>query len=429
MSKIEYKSTLAPYILGLIEQRRSEGYVYENGAVMLHLFDLFCIERRFHGKRLTQEIVEDWAVLRPGERRRYQSQRVTYVRQLANYMVSNGIDTYIPRKLYREPRQEPVAIPFASSLAPYMQGLIDQKRANGYKYNTEALTLYQFDRFCLERNFSGNCLPRDIVMEWLIRRSSERIKARNKRATCVRQLSKYMRSLGKEAYIPKISNSELTSVPHIMTKEELRAFFLEVDRFTPDYRSKHRMAMAYSVLFRLFYCCGLRLQEVCKLRVSDVDLETGRIAIFHSKGHKDRVVYMADNLLEMCRHYDHAIRSGLPEREWFFPASDVTKPFYKSNMDRRFKYFWNKTPYSGKVDREPTIHALRHTFVVHRINSWMNAGGNFQTLLPYLSRYLGHKSFDETFYYYHLSISAFDVIKKHDVVSANVIPEVHPYEG
>ena len=429
MSKMDYNSVFAPYILDLLEKKRAEGYVYKHAAAMLHLFDLYCVERGFQEKHLTRELLADWVVLRDGERRRYQSQRVTYVRQLAIYMSSIGIDTCIPRKMYREPCKGPKMMPFASSLAPYIQGLIDQKRAGGYKYDMEALTLYQFDRFCQERGVAGNSLSRDIAMEWLARRSSEGNRARNSRAACIRQLAKYMLSLGKDAYVPFGSSTELKPVPHILTQEELQAFFFEVDHFKPGYRSKDRMAMAYSVMFRLFYCCGMRLQEVCKLRISDVDLETGRITVYQSKGHRDRIVFMTADLLLICRRYDKAVRVSLPQREWFFTASEEASPFYKTNMCRRFKYFWDKTPFAGKVDREPTIHALRHTFVVHRINSWMGEGGDFQTLLPYLSRYLGHKSFDETYYYYHLTISAFDVVKRRDTVSARVIPEVMPCEA
>jgi len=49
-------------------------------------------------------------------------------------------------------------------------------------------------------------------------------------------------------------------------------------------------------------------------------------------------------------------------------------------------------------------------------------------MLPYLSRYLGHKSPDETYYYYHLVEKAFDTIREKDTVSGKVIPEVVPYE-
>ena len=427
MNRMKFESQFAPLILDFIEKKKAEGYVYKHAAAMLHLFDVFCVGRGFSEKQLSQELIDDWETLRPGERKRYQSQRITCVRQLAVYMASLGIDTPIPKKLYKKSAPELRTRSFSSSLAPFIQGLIDQKRANGYTYNAHVLALYRFDKFCVSRGFDGECLPRELVMDWAVRYPGEGVTGRNKRISCIRQLAYYMLSLGKEAYIPKSLGSEPVTVPHILTKDELRAFFFEVDSFTPDYRSRDWMAMAYSVLFRLFYCCGMRLQEGCRLRVSDVDVKTGQITIYKSK-RKDRVVFMADDMLTLCRNYDKAVRERLPEREWFFSTTDIRKPFQKTNMDRRFKYFWDKTPYAAKVDREPTIHALRHTHVVHRINDWMRDGGDFHGLLPYLSRYLGHKSFDETYYYYHLAISAFDIIRKHDSTSAVVIPEVQPYE-
>ena len=50
-------------------------------------------------------------------------------------------------------------------------------------------------------------------------------------------------------------------------------------------------------------------------------------------------------------------------------------------------------------------------------------------MLPYLSKYLGHKSPSETFYYYHLVNKAFDVIRLKDTTVKHVIPEVIPYEN
>jgi len=49
-------------------------------------------------------------------------------------------------------------------------------------------------------------------------------------------------------------------------------------------------------------------------------------------------------------------------------------------------------------------------------------------MLPYLSRYLGHKTIEETHYYYHLAAAATDIIRSRDMLSKKVIPEVLPYE-
>jgi len=62
------------------------------------------------------------------------------------------------------------------------------------------------------------------------------------------------------------------------------------------------------------------------------------------------------------------------------------------------------------------------------MNEWMREGRNFETMLPYLSRYLGHASVDETQYYYHQVVSAFEIVRKHDRVADKVIPEVMVYE-
>jgi len=83
MSRMKFESPFAPLILDFIEKKKAKGYVYRHAAAMLHLFDIFCVGRGFSEKQLTQELIDDWETLRPGERKRYQSQRVTCVRQLA----------------------------------------------------------------------------------------------------------------------------------------------------------------------------------------------------------------------------------------------------------------------------------------------------------------------------------------------------------
>ena len=66
-----------------------------------------------------------------------------------------------------------------------------------------------------------------------------------------------------------------------------------------------------------------------------------------------------------------------------------------------FTRFWNKTPYAN-CSNKPTVHDFRFSYVVSRMNLWAEAGVDLQVMMPYLSRYLGHKSTNETFYYYYL---------------------------
>jgi len=231
-----------------------------------------------------------------------------------------------------------------------------------------------------------------------------------------------------EAYIAPTFESNSISVPHILSPGEIHEFYKAVDSFLPWQTNFKRFSLSYSVLFRLFYCCGLRLAEGCYLKRSAVNLKNGCLSIYQSKGRKDRVVFMSPDMLKMCTNYDRLMQKLVPDREWFFPGRDGLKPFLKNSIDKRFKEFWNMTPYTGKVDKKPTVHSLRHTYVVTKMNDWMSQGKDFNALMPYLSRYLGHSSINETQYYYHQTVSAFEIVRKHDSISDRVIPEVVPYE-
>jgi len=316
---------------------------------------------------------------------------------------------------------------YQSSLGGYITGLIEQKRACGYIYEYEAYILEFFDRFCFERNHTAGTITRDLIMEWAIQRPVEGKNYRNQRVSFVRQLALYMQSLGKNPYIPRHFASETVAVPHILSKKELRSFFAVVDAYMPPQPAFRRLVPTYQVLFRLFYCCGLRLSEGCYLRRAHVDLKNRYIRILQSKGNKDRLVLLADDVRAMCKTYDALMQDVAPNREWFFPGWYLDRAIRRTSVDKKFGEFWNRTPLAATVDKRPTVQSLRHTFVVNKMNEWMETGVDTAVMMPYLSRYLGHSSIVETQYYFHTIEQAFPIIRRHDAISDSIIPEVVTY--
>lgn len=203
--------------------------------------------------------------------------------------------------------------------------------------------------------------------------------------------------------------------------------FLEIDSYQPTINAEvfHRLALEYRILFRVLFCCGLRVSEARKLRLDTVDLENGVLKIYQSKGSNDRLVYLPDDLRQLCCEYlkimtvKYKIKS-----EWFFPASDPAKVLQVASVGKRFHRAWEQTPYAREGALQPTVHSLRHTFVVLRMNEWMKSGVKPDNMMPYLSKYLGHSSPDDTFYYYHQVEEAFSIIKQKDQSASFVIPEV-----
>jgi len=96
-----------------------------------------------------------------------------------------------------------------------------------------------------------------------------------------------------------------------MSDEDIREFFIRVDLYESDAPVKafERLATEYKVLFRLMYCCSLRNNEACTLRLADVDTDSGALTIIHSKGNKDRIVHLA-----CCMSAMHRIQTKAGER-------------------------------------------------------------------------------------------------------------------
>jgi len=62
---------------------------------------------------------------------------------------------------------------YVSNFASHIIGLIEQKRALGYKYDDKPAILQRFDLFCHERYPSETALTQEIMMEWAAKRPGE----------------------------------------------------------------------------------------------------------------------------------------------------------------------------------------------------------------------------------------------------------------
>jgi len=316
---------------------------------------------------------------------------------------------------------------FSSHFKPYIEGLIEQKNAIGYPYQTSCQILKAFDVFC-QANYPDEIrLTKAIAMHWAECRPDEHVNYLLRRISPVRQLAHYMNGLGIEAYLipPGIPGKQIRYVPHIFTDLELHTFFAAIDRCSISPYSGPVRHLVIPVFFRLLYCCGLRSSEARLLQVQDVDLERGKLTIWQSKGHKDRTVMMSEDILQLCHVYHAKVNNYFPDRKMFFP-NQSGKPYNKSMIDHWFHLFWGKTENAnGGSGNPPRVHDFRHTFAVKRLNQWVQEGKDLNAYLPYLSMYLGHAHLTETDYYLHFIPEFFPLFQeKSQQKCAHLIPEV-----
>ena len=283
---------------------------------------------------------------------------------------------------------------YSSNFKAFIEGLVQQKNAVGINYESAEYYLLNFDRFCREQFPDETILSRHVVMQWAERKSTEASATHRVRLAYIRGLAKYMIGLGiDDAYvIPEGLGGKITRrVPHFFTKKELHAFFSASDRLKPKSNAIAR--------------------HLALLRVEDVNLHAGKLTIRASKGPKDRIVMLADDVLRLCRTYHERVSCILPDRIYFFPT-DVACCFKSNSLMKTFTKIWKQAGLETYSGSKPHVQDLRHNFALVNLNHWVEAGENFCAKLPYLSRFMGHANLKSTDYYLHFVPEFFPVFKE-----------------
>jgi len=311
-------------------------------------------------------------------------------------------------------------VTFVGPLRKQCEQFVRQKQSLGLKYKTEAYVMSCFDRFLLNNGAPENCLPRELAIEFAAKKDDESSKSFSNRASLIRQFGEFMMNMGYDSYIlPPFHIVKSSFVPYIYTHRELMLIFTELDRLKPRYTSgiTHKI---YPVLFRVLYCCGLRINEALKLKVSDVDLDDGVFIIKNAKWNTERLVPMSVSLKALCRKYFNEIHSS-GNHNYFFPAKDGG--FICSGyLLQWFKGILRKC----NIADTARIHDVRHTYAVHTLNQWANEGKDIYVCLPLLSKYMGHKSIVGTEHYLRLTAEVHpEVARIFEDNFGGVIPEVN----
>jgi integrase/recombinase XerD len=143
------------------------------------------------------------------------------------------------------------------------------------------------------------------------------------------------------------------------------------------------------LLLMLAYGGGLRVSEISTLRHGDLDRDRLLIRVEQGKGKKDRYTLLPESALgELDRYY---AEYGKPGPWVFFRRNDPQKPIHTSIVQRAYC----AAKYEAGIHKRGGIHALRHAFATHMVESGCD--------LPTLQRMLGHSNVNTTMRYLHVT--------------------------
>lgn len=266
-------------------------------------------------------------------------------------------------------------------LEKYRNRLI-QKR---YSQNTIDIYFNYFKDFCnyFKNSDLHNTKPEQInkyILD-LIKTKNISPSQQNQRINAIKFY--YEKILGKEKQYYSLHRPKREyKLPKILSKNEVKMILNSCNNI------KHRC------ILMLIYSAGLRRSELINLEISDIDSERMIVNIRGSKGKKDRITLLSENILHLLRDYYKSYKPKV----YLFEGQSGCK-YSPSSVANILK----KSAQKAGIKKNITPHMLRHSFATHLLEQG--------TDLRYIQELLGHNSSKTTEIYTHVSKKAIDKIR------------------
>lgn len=169
------------------------------------------------------------------------------------------------------------------------------------------------------------------------------------------------------------------TLPFVLSVEEVMRIIKSIDNL------KHRC------IILTIYSAGLRISEVVGLKLSDIDSGRMVITIKGGKGKKDRISLLSEKLLLNLRKYFLEYKPKVYLFEGQMGGQYAT---------RSIQEIFQKACRNAKIEKQATVHTLRHSFATHLLEN--------RTDLRYIQALLGHESSKTTEIYTHITRKGMD---------------------
>lgn len=249
--------------------------------------------------------------------------------------------------------------------------------------------MQKFTEFLRERDINLKDVTRSNVVEFLC--------ALYKRGLDSRSVSRYQATLRnfyrfcvtegvlKEDPVSTIESPKVRrSLPHFLSVKEVERLLSQPDMSTP-------LGLRDKAIIELLYSTGLRVSELCILRVSDIQMKSGTLRCI-GKGNKERIVPVGRRALDVIQRYLGESRPTL--------LGTASSPFLflhtRGGKVNRILVWQVLRTYGDLAGlREPlSPHMLRHSFATHLLDG----GADLRSV----QMMLGHADITTTQIYTHV---------------------------
>lgn len=230
---------------------------------------------------------------------------------------------------------------------------------------------------------------REHILEHVIRLRRDGLSTRSatRHLSAIRRFHRFLRSEGLCGHDPTegfASPRASRMLPEVLSPSEVDAMVRAPGTDTPE-------AVRDTAVLELFYAAGLRVSELARLRIQDVDADEASLRV-RGKGAKTRLVPLGDQAVVALRAW-LAVRGreAFPVRADTVFLSKRGRPLTRQAVWRIVKRYAQ----AANVRKNVYPHMLRHSFATHMVD---NAAD-----LRAVQEMLGHADIATTQIYTHVS--------------------------
>jgi integrase len=220
-----------------------------------------------------------------------------------------------------------------------------------------------------------------------------------KRLSIVRGFAAYAEAVAPGHQVPPrglISGHSHRATPYLYAEGDI-VRLMEAARCLPS----PWWALTVETAIGLLAVTGMRVGELVRIDVADIDWAQALVTVRWSKFGKSRLVPLDSTTVAALRRYDEA--RGLRYHRLLGPAFFVSTNGERLRYDSLHRTFHRLVLQLGLASPGPAgcprVHDLRHTFAVATMLGWYRAGLNASARLHLLSAYLGHIDPAATYWY------------------------------
>ena len=242
------------------------------------------------------------------------------------------------------------------------------------KYNSQTIAAYRNAIFVFYNHFRDlpqSKINEELISAYLFELGDKKGGSTDATLQAGKAIKLFYEVIFNRKFVIKANReSKSDKLPEILTELEVAKIISVLDNL------KHKALMS------IIYAAGLKLRNVLNMKITDIDFDKGEIIVMPTKSEKGRTLMLPKKLVPILKAY---LKKYNPQHLLFDGENG------KTYSPRSVQVVFQQAMVKGKIEKDASVHTLRHSYAVHCVERGMD--------IHLLQTILGHKYLQTTSIY------------------------------